>query len=106
MGPNERELRLRLLVEVPDPSKPGRAFQDIAQQAQRASLATQDLNRHMQRMQAPGMGPASAAFGFGPGVAAAQANPWVAYRQAAWSHHYQPQAMAQPQMMMPGRGDP
>lgn len=67
-----RELKLKLTVEAPDPSKPSKAFQDIAAQAQKASLAVQDANKQMQRLQAPGgMGLANSggiAGGGGSGV--------------------------------------
>lgn len=67
-----RELKLKLTVEAPDPSKSSRAFQDIAAQANKASLAVQDANKQMQRLQAPGgMGLANSggiAGGGGSGV--------------------------------------
>lgn len=53
MSEATRELRLKLTVDAPDPSKPSKAFQDIAAQANKASLAVQDANRQMQRMQGP-----------------------------------------------------
>jgi len=48
-----RELKLKLTIDAPDPSKSSRAFQDIAAQANKASLAVQDANRQMQKMQGP-----------------------------------------------------
>lgn len=48
-----RELKLKLTIDAPDSSKSSRAFQDIAAQANKASLAVQDANRQMQKMQGP-----------------------------------------------------
>lgn len=85
MAANERELKLKLTIDVPDSSKPSRAFQDIAKEASKAGAAVQDANRQMQRFgNAPGMG--------SPGGSAIQnASPWMAppryYQQptAGWS---------------------
>lgn len=75
-GPNERELKLKLTVDAPDPSKPSRAFQDIANQAQRTSLAVQDVNRQMQRM---GAGPGGMSYAGGMPHPAMTGGVWTGY---------------------------
>jgi hypothetical protein len=59
-----RELRLKLTIDAPDPSKPSKAYQDIAAQASKLSLAAQDANRQMQKLQ----GPAALSNGTGAGA--------------------------------------
>jgi hypothetical protein len=64
MAGNERELKLKLTIDVPDHTKPSRAFQSLANDANRASEAVKDFNRQQQRMAPPGMGGAGGG-GFG-----------------------------------------
>lgn len=76
-----RELKLKLTVQAPDAAPAQRSFDSIASSARGASLAVQDANKQMQRMQAPGMGPTNSG-GF---AAAGSGGSSVASSSIAWT---------------------